>query len=606
MKAQEGERRLLVTTPDARTWKSDRPIMFLGAWCTLPAERKRWAHLNAKVLPYHWDNREKFRADYPYLQQCYEEALASVADALNSHHGTQHSLRYWRIVLGPWLYLFIHILFDRWTMVAAAIQHPDVWDTVIVNDPEEELIPRDLRGMNPDDFRWNLLLCACAIREQGGIKVEEMQGEPMGLMENSATVDPPRGIAEWTRKTVRLFLDRLVLPQEAFFISTGLPRPVVARIQWKLRQVPKFWRSQPVPQVDPDLELRKSWYQNLGLDTTDVFKRFLAKMIQRQIPTCYLEGYPELKGLVANLPWPKRPKVIFTSNSFQFDEVFQVWAAAQTQRGVPLVIGQHGGFYGVGKVVAGEDHQVAISDRFLTWGWRDARPSVHPLFALTNLERRHGVGNADGILLLVTVPIRMVSFKCSSWPVAAEQSQAFLSDQLRFTRALNEAIRNKLVLRIHQRADEKVFSGFVHQWKEAFPAVEIDPSVTPIEGRIAQSRLFVYTYNSTGFLETFGRNIATVIFWDPDHWELREPAVPFFRRLMEVGIFHETPESAAHHVNAIWNDVAGWWQTPSVQEAVKAFVEQYVLNVPNPDARLIEALTFPKRSAPSRNAIISG
>lgn len=591
------KRRLLVTTSDQRSWRRDQPLLFIGNWCRLPDERERWEGLDAEVIPYHWDDRDKFRADYAYLQSCYEAALAGFAAALNAHHGVHHGLRYWRILLGPWLYLFIHVLFDRWTMVAKAAERDDVDSTLLIDDPGDELIPRDLRGMSPDDLRWNHFLYACAIREQGRLAWEEVPGERSGQMQTSATADPAAGVGEILRKVLRTFLDRLVLPGEAFFLNTSLPRAFSSRLQLKLWQIPKFWRSPPPPQVAPDMSLRGVFGLPAEAVTDDPFRVFLAKMIPRQIPTVYLEGYPALMEVLRRLPWPKRPRVIFTSNSFQFDEVFQAWAAARTEEGVPLVIGQHGGFYGVGDVVAGEDHQVDIADRFLTWGWRDARPSIYPLFALTNLDRKPGVGKPDGDLLLVTVPIRMVSYKSSSWPVAANQSQAFLADQLAFAAALDVPARRQLVLRIHQRTDEKVRTSFVPQWQAAFPDVEVDPSVTPIEQRLLRSRLFVYTYNSTGFLETLGRNIPTVMFWNPDHWELRAEARPLFKALADVGIFFEGPAAAAQHVNAVWNDVAGWWSQPRVQRAVKLFCEQYARSVDDPEDRLLAALKCAPRAA---------
>ena len=593
------KRRLLVTTSDQRSWRRDQPLLFIGNWCRLPDERERWEGLDADVIPYHWDDRDKFRADYAYLQSCYEAALANLATALNAHHGTQHGLRYWRILLGPWLYLFIHVLFDRWTMVAKAAERDDVDSTLLINDPGDELIPRDLRGMSPDDLRWNHFLYACAIREQGRLAWEEVPAKRSGQMQTSATADPAAGVGEILRKVLRTFLDRLVLPGEAFFLNTSLPKAFSSRLQLKLGQIPKFWRSPPPPQVAPDMALRGVFGLPAETVTDDPFRVFLAKMIPRQIPTVYLEGYPALMEVLRRLPWPKRPRVLFTSNSFQFDEVFQAWAAARTEEGVPLVIGQHGGFYGVGDVVAGEDHQVDIADRFLTWGWRDARPSIYPLFALTNLGRKQGVGKPDGDLLLVTVPVRMVSYKSSSWPVAANQSQAFLADQLAFAAALDALARKQLVLRIHQRTDEKVRTSFVPQWQAAFPDVEVDPSVTLIEQRLQRSRLFVYTYNSTGFLETLGRNIPTVMFWNPDHWELRAEARPLFKTLADVGIFFEDPVLAARHVNAVWNDVAGWWSQPRVQRAVKLFCEQYARSVDDPEDRLLAALKFAPRAATS-------
>lgn len=586
-------RRLLVTTADQRSWRRDRAILFLGNWCRLPDHQKEWEGLDAEVMPYHWDDRIKFRSDYAYLQSCYEDCLAGLAEALNSHHGVRHDLRYWRILLGPWLYLFIHVLFDRWTMVRQAGEWDGIASTILLVDPEDELIPRDLRGMSPDDLRWNHFLYACAIREQGRIPWEAVQGEPRGLMQNSATVDPPTGGKEKLRRAVRAILNRMVLPGEAFFLVTGLPRGMEGRLQLDFGQIPKFWRSPQPPQLVPDMQLRTDLELMPSPLHGDEFRRFLAMMLPRQIPTVYLEGYSALIEMVSRLPWPSRPRVIFTSNAFQFDEVFQAWAATRTEEGVPLVIGQHGGFYGVGKVVAGEDHQVAIADRFLTWGWADNRSSIYPLLALTNLNRKPGVWKPDGDILLVTVPIRLVSFKCSSWAVGANQSRAFLSDQLRFADCLDECARGRLVLRIHQRTDEKLHSSFIPQWRAAFPAVEIDPSIAPIERRIARCRLFVYTYNSTGFLETLGRNIPTIVFWNPEHWELRDDAVPLFKLLADAGIFFDDPEAAAKQVNAIWENVADWWSRPEVQNARIMFCKRFVRVSDNSRGDLRKALTFP-------------
>ena len=66
-------------------------------------------------------------------------------------------------------------------------------------------------------------------------------------------------------------------------------------------------------------------------------------------------------------------------------------------------------------------------------------------------------------------------------------------------------------------------------------------------------------------------NVPTVIYWNPNHWELRETAIPYFEELKRVKVFHETPESAARHVAAIWHDVDAWWVSPEVGEVVDRF-----------------------------------
>jgi putative transferase (TIGR04331 family) len=65
------------------------------------------------------------------------------------------------------------------------------------------------------------------------------------------------------------------------------------------------------------------------------------------------------------------------------------------------------------------------------------------------------------------------------------------------------------------------------------------------------------------------------MFWNPKHWELHKSAKPYFEQLKEVGVFHETPESAAKHITKIWDNVDDWWTSKSVATALNYFCENY-------------------------------
>ena len=95
--------RHLITTADERTWLKDKPALFLGEWCRLFNRKKIWQYMDAVVAPYHWDNRNKIVKDYDFIQKVYEEQLKELRLRLNQIHGVDHSLRYWRILIGPWL-----------------------------------------------------------------------------------------------------------------------------------------------------------------------------------------------------------------------------------------------------------------------------------------------------------------------------------------------------------------------------------------------------------------------------------------------------------------------------------------------------------------------
>src|ERR1700752_1167886 len=117
---RSAERVFLVTTADQRYWKTDEKILFLGEWCKIYDQKPVWSKLDYQVLPYHWDDRDQLYRDYLFLRDLYERYLKQLAERLNEIHEVDHSVRYWRIIVGPWLAYFIQSSFDRYLSICNA------------------------------------------------------------------------------------------------------------------------------------------------------------------------------------------------------------------------------------------------------------------------------------------------------------------------------------------------------------------------------------------------------------------------------------------------------------------------------------------------------
>ena len=115
----------------------------------------------------------------------------------------------------------------------------------------------------------------------------------------------------------------------------------------------------------------------------------------------------------------------------------------------------------------------------------------------------------------------------------------------------------------------------ISRWRARFPHLRLDDGRSDIDKLLGRSRLCISTYNSTGFLESFTMNTPSVLYWNPRHWELRDSAIPYFDDLKRVGILHETPDSAARHVAAIWDDIDAWWSGKAVREVLERFKSRY-------------------------------
>ena len=66
---------------------------------------------------------------------------------------------------------------------------------------------------------------------------------------------------------------------------------------------------------------------------------------------------------VDKINWPKSPKSIFTSNSIYGDELFKHYAGIKNSS--RLIVGQHGGGYGISKLSFPEYHELSIADKFV-------------------------------------------------------------------------------------------------------------------------------------------------------------------------------------------------------------------------------------------------
>ena len=529
--------------------------------------------MDALVAPYHWDDRKKLHQDFLMLTKLYEDLLAELADKLNAVHRVNHAVRYWRIIVGPWLGYFVQMVYDRWFMLREAIQKHEIVGVRCIKKNADSWVPTDMEELESImvDDTWNEKIYG-QLLEFFKIPIELVQQEKKTLI---APIKPPMTARTHKLKCVLMrginFVSGALCRQnEHFFISSYLPIRQDFWLQLKLGQVPKKWCSVPIPSTPVDL-IARQWQLRENINEND-FSGIVRAMIPRHIPTAYLEGYKNVVGLTQKMSWPSQPKSIFTSNSHFSTDFFKVWAAAKVESGTPLVIGQHGGSYGMALWSFTEDHQLAISDRFLTWGWSDSSDKkVVPVGNIKNFHKR-SAWDKSGTALLVGMTMPRTSYTIYSVPVAAGQWQSYFEEQCRFVEALPLDLRDQVLVRLYS---QDYGHGQKERWKNSFPNIRLDHGAAPMDSLIRQCRLYISTYNATTYLESMSLNIPTLIFWNPKHWEVRNSAIPYFEKLKSVGIFHETPEGAAQQMISIWDDVMSWWKSEVVQSVRHEFCDRY-------------------------------
>lgn len=571
----------LVTTADQRFWKLNKKILFLGEWCKLYRYRQSIAELSYETVSYHWANRDKLYNDFHYLQAIYESYLLDLAKQLNKIHGVNFSLKFWRIVIGPWLSYFIDIFFDRYCSIINATKHHVITDSYII-DPclEKKFIPANMDQftMWMQEDLYNQFLYSFLIKKSN--IPYTIKGD-ISLDEEKDNYSQLSFFRKKGRRVLRILIDKLINylsfdGQKLFFVSTQFTSYNLFKIQIETKQIKsssQFDSQQDIYKTNIDIRRKISLSRNNHL-----FEELLNEIIPLQIPISYIEGFKEINKNALKY-YPYKPNVIISSCSEVDNDTFKIWAAYHVETSNSrLNIIQHGGTYGMSKLFSMEDHFLKISDYFYSWGWGgslsdEKGTKALPAPKLLRVKKRLKP-NPTGRILHVSTSFPRYSYKLYSGPMSSTMLDYF-DWEFCFVDKLSDDVKKLLLVRLYpvnMGWDEEL------RWKDRFPDLEI------YQGRnksfytqCNKSRLSIHTSNSTTFLETLSANFPSLIIWDTNLWEINSSAKKYFDHLQDVGIFHTSPITAAQTVNDIFMSPMRWWFTPKRQAAKNKFCNQFAL-----------------------------
>ena len=489
----------------------------------------------------------------------YQEVLKLTATNLNSIHSVNLSIRFWDIFIGSWLREFTELVMlqlfnsDQPTIpVSTSIELPPINSLV-----EYRKLSKNVLFI--ENLRFEIL------NEMGS--ESEVNTDPQSFLES--TIE--------SKKTPKL--------GRIYFSATYLNRILQAVLQIRFWRMPeKLFIANP-PLAPRNESLRK----NLKISPTGInpkSKTVLA-LLPKYLPSAYFESFNFLRAV--KKPWSgkKYPRVIFTANRHLYDDIFNFWTAHAVENGSKLVIAQHGGYYGISEFPScWERHELDIADRYISWGWNSSDNSIAgPALILVN-ERF--IKRIDPRLLIV-VTDQLFTYPRSIFG-DIDESSPYLWNIQTLVRNL-EPINENVLIRMPITHDDSGHSQ-IGWFNEHLSQTAVDTGEQKFRHLLQQAKLVVIPHNGTTLIESIALGVPTIIFWDKSVVWMRSDAEAVFNALEQVGVFHRTPESAASFINSIWDDVDGWWNSPTTIDARKQFTDQYARTVSNPVRFLAKALQF--------------
>jgi putative transferase (TIGR04331 family) len=588
----------LINSANESTWKFDRPVIFLNESCLLYERKHVWKNMDSIVAkPYGLDKIKKEK-DFKNVL-FYENKLFSQFYAiLNQHHGIDYNLRFWQICLGHWFRHSLCLLVNRVNTIEKCLDTYEVTGTTVCNYDNYDLSTNnfDFFCKALSDPEWNSFLIAkiLILLKKNNLAIEiidekfkpdRFSGNYLKLKNDSFSLKTK--LVKYGIRIYNLLSNRLVRNNDALIITSYLPLIEELKLELNLKQFPQIWqRVKREGKIKPDKFLRNKLTQKFLTKTDNNFENILHLLLFELLPVDYLEGFKNLTKVVNDLPWPKSPKFIFTSNNYNTDEVFKLYTAYKTQKGSNYFVGQHGNNYHILKNRFPQIEELT-SDKFITWGWSNGISKYKSGFIFKSYLKKDEYKKKGGLLFVKNA----INFNFSTHDCLNEFNSNLI-DQKKFISKLSAEPKKNLTIRLHTNSKSEIFSE-KSQWREFDPSLKIENSSLKIKDLIRDSRLIIFGYDSTGILETFSANIPTIAFWQNELDHLRETVKPHYQILVDAGIIHLSAQSAAEKVNEIWNDVDGWWKQSHVQDAKNKFCEIYAKNCKNP-AKTIASILLEK------------
>jgi len=570
----------LVTNSDFNTWDINKFNLLVGEWCNIYTKRNEINKYNYEILVPKNNRPDIKEKNFLEVNKIENELFNEIYPKLNELHNSNLTPRSWRIIIGHWLKRYVNFLYNRVKTIENCIE-----DYEIVS--YYSYINNNYQFCSNDSYSaiWKF-------------NDDELNNILYGLILNEYVIDSTKTLNIKFNAAHKIFnkqkfnyknIFRIKLFNFSQFfksdkwgiiINSYLPKIEEIKLQCLLNQFPILWNTRNYfSQKEPDISYRKSLSTTFSNNKSDLLTKIIFKYAFEFLPICYLESFIELNEATLNCNLPKSPKFIFTSNNFDTDEIFKLYVAKKIETGTKYIVGQHGNNYGTHKYLNPTIEEIT-SDKFLTWGWNDNLKSHCETFIFKTITKKKSQNKIGKILFIQDMPYHRINFYDNSYEYIK-----YLNDQFKLYDKLNIYVKSLSEIRLH--SSSKYFNYFEKErWLNHNINVSINYGEIDFYKAIKNSRIVIFTYDSTGFLETLSLNIPTLIYINNNLEYVRDSALEYYQLLIDAGILYTSYEILAKKINQIYDKIELFWNNPDVQNARDIFCNKYSKTINNPLMKL--------------------
>lgn len=548
--------------------------IYLGYWA-LP-NNKFLQHKKKKISKFLWGDVDKFVKDSLYIKKICLKLYRFLYLSLNKTHQSKFSIKFWKILLFPWLYYYVSALYFQWNCITKIKNNnififkknlnktknnyledhylllDDHWNQksfqeIIIFQKKKYVVQKELKinqySINNRDsflklflffipnFVFNILNYLISLLPANSIIFINTN-----YRENSF-------FPLFKKYKLKLFLKYLLNILNPLFVNSGLPE--------------RFKREK---------------FRNLFLKsftTKDKFVIFLQNKIYKDMPNYLLEDFKNYLNRNIKI---NDAKIIITAYGLHSKFPNKFYIAEQVNKGSKLYLLEHGGSFPSKEEELGLDLDAV--DRKITW-YKPLNPKhfqvpTHPFYFNNCISQNTNYKKNQDCIVIGHGDYKYIWN--SSYNLKPPQVIEQLDNIRKLYNFLPNNIKKRTFIKPHEGYVNQISHDYIKLYKKIFNKKIIRNK--SLEDCIVNSKLVICTYPETTFALSMYSSMPTILIYDKNHYIFHKKSNSLIKKLIENKIIFHDSMKAANHIKRIWDNPNAWYNSTKVKKVRNLFLEE--------------------------------
>jgi len=523
-------------------------------------------------IPNNFSSFHDCKNDHDYIKKLIEIYSLHLKDFLNKFHKTNHSQRYWDILILPWLTTYIPCQLIRWRIIEKSLTGNKklLFSEITIDEDLNPCTTEDYLELVRDNHKFNYLIFK-------NMFLFFKYKRKKNIVFIKSTLRPKKySKKNFYFKKGKIFyykliekINNIIAQKNLIYIdNNSFKKKIFIKLNLKLNQLPIFLFNKTFQYllssgVKFNHKLRKdiNFVFKEDFKKKDFFVEFLDEIIKFDVPKSFLEGYKIFNNSINHLSF--NPKIIISSYHYN-NERLKFWIAKKVNIDKSTFFQLQHGANNQQRFSACHEIDAKTADQRLVWSQPRERNDIQmPSSKFMNLKK---LNNKGLCLTYVEKPI-------FTFPKRINTDE-------------NYFINIKNIILLKKNLDQSHFKNLIYAPSGSNYDVE-RKEVVKILGKnkiqkkqtlfkcIKFSKILICSYAETAFLECLLSGRPTILI-------NTYPRIPFndvneetHKELIKNNISFDNAKEAALHVNKIGNNPNLWWDSNGVQDAIENFKNKF-------------------------------